>query len=39
VVEELSEECESGLSRIGLLPDDLLKDILRRMVRFVNGIE
>jgi glyoxylase-like metal-dependent hydrolase (beta-lactamase superfamily II) len=39
VVEELSEECESGLSKTGLLPDDLLKDILRRMVRFVNGIE
>jgi glyoxylase-like metal-dependent hydrolase (beta-lactamase superfamily II) len=39
VVEELFEDCESGLSRIGLLPDDLLKDILRRMVRFVNGIE
>jgi glyoxylase-like metal-dependent hydrolase (beta-lactamase superfamily II) len=39
VVAELSEECESGLSKIGLLPDDLLKDILRRMVKFVNGIE
>ncbi len=39
VVEELFEECESGLSREGLLPDDLLKDILKRMVRFVNGIE
>jgi glyoxylase-like metal-dependent hydrolase (beta-lactamase superfamily II) len=39
VAEELSEDCKSGLSRRGLLPDDLLKDILRRMVKFVNGIE
>jgi glyoxylase-like metal-dependent hydrolase (beta-lactamase superfamily II) len=39
VAEELSEECKGGLSSVGLLPDDLLKDILRRMVRFVNGLE
>jgi glyoxylase-like metal-dependent hydrolase (beta-lactamase superfamily II) len=39
VVEELSKDCEGSLSRAGLLPDDLLKDIFTRMVRFVNGLQ
>jgi hypothetical protein len=39
VVEELSQDCEGSLSKKGLLPDDLLKDLLRRMVRFVNGVQ
>ena len=38
-VEELSKECDTGLSKVGLLPEGLLKDILKRMVKFVNQIE
>ena len=38
-VEELAKGCYSGLSKVGLLPEDLLKDILKRMVKFVNQIE
>jgi glyoxylase-like metal-dependent hydrolase (beta-lactamase superfamily II) len=37
-VEELSKECYTGLSKIGVLPEVLLKDLLRRMVRFVNQV-
>jgi hypothetical protein len=38
-VHELAESFSCGLSKVGLLPDDLLKDILKRMVVFVNPIE
>ncbi|MFW6147222.1 MAG: MBL fold metallo-hydrolase [Thermodesulfobacteriota bacterium] len=38
-VEELSPDCEGSLSKAGLLPDDLLKDLLRRMVKFVNAVQ
>jgi glyoxylase-like metal-dependent hydrolase (beta-lactamase superfamily II) len=38
-VEELAKDFYCGLSKAGLLPEDLLKDILKRMVTFVNHIE
>ena len=38
-VEELAEDFYCGLAKVGLLPEDLLKDILKRMVKFVNHIE
>jgi len=38
-VVRLAKDFDCGLSRVGLLPEDLLKDILKRMVRFVNHIE
>ena len=38
-VEEIAENLYCGLSKEGLLPEDLLKDILKRMVKFVNQIE
>jgi len=37
-VEELAKDFYCGLSKTGLLPEDLLKDILKRMVTFVNQI-
>jgi len=38
-IEKLAKDFGSELSKAGLLPEDLLKDILKRMVRFVNHIE
>ena len=38
-IEELAKDFDCGLSKVGLLPEDLLKDILKRMVTFVNHIE
>jgi len=38
-IEKLAKRFDCGLSKVGLLPEDLLKDILKRMVRFVNHIE
>jgi len=38
-IEELVKACETRLSKVGLLPEDLLKGILKRMVMFVNQIE
>jgi hypothetical protein len=38
-VEEIAKDFCCGLSDKGLLPEDLLKDILKRMVRFVTRIE
>lgn len=38
-VNELAESLYCGLSKVGLLPDDLLKGILKRMVKFVNHIK
>lgn len=38
-VEEIAEDFYCGLSKKGLLPEDLLKDILKRMVKFVNQID
>ncbi len=38
-IEELAKACETKLSKTGLLPEGLLKEILKRMVMFVNQIE
>lgn len=38
-IEELAKDFDCGLSKVGLLPEELLKDILKRMVMFVNQIE
>jgi len=38
-VEEIAKDFYCGLSDKGLLSEDLLKDILKRMVRFVTRIE
>ena len=38
-VEEMAGGCYTRLSRVGLLPEDLLKSLLKRMVTFVNQIE
>jgi glyoxylase-like metal-dependent hydrolase (beta-lactamase superfamily II) len=38
-IEKLAKDFDCGLSKVGLLPEDLLKDILKRMVKFVNKIE
>jgi len=38
-VKEMTKDFYSGLSKKRFLPEDLLKDILRRMVKFVNQIE
>ncbi|HUU41501.1 MAG TPA: MBL fold metallo-hydrolase [Desulfatiglandales bacterium] len=38
-VDELSEDCFGGLLKAGFLQEDLLRDILKRMVKFVNRIE
>jgi glyoxylase-like metal-dependent hydrolase (beta-lactamase superfamily II) len=38
-VDNLAKDFDCGLSKVGLLPEDLLKDILKRMVKFVNHIE
>jgi glyoxylase-like metal-dependent hydrolase (beta-lactamase superfamily II) len=38
-IEKLTKDFDCGLSKVGLLPKDLLKDILKRMVKFVNHIE
>lgn len=39
-VEEMAGGCYcTGLSRVGLLPEDLLRSLLKRMVTFVNQIE
>lgn len=38
-IEELAKKCYGGLSKAGLLPEDLLKDILKRMIKFVNHLE
>ena len=38
-VDNLAKDFDCGLSEVGLLPEDLLKDILTRMVKFVNNID
>ena len=38
-ITKLAKDFDCGLSEVGLLPEDLLKDILIRMVKFVNHIE
>lgn len=38
-IDNLAKDFDCGLSKVGLLPEDLLKDILTRMVKFVNHIE
>jgi hypothetical protein len=38
-VEEMAEDFYCGLSEKGLLSEDLLKAVLRRMVKFLNQIE
>jgi len=38
-VDNLAKDFDCGLSKVGLLPEDLLKDILTRMVKFVNNID
>jgi glyoxylase-like metal-dependent hydrolase (beta-lactamase superfamily II) len=38
-IAKLSKDFHCGLSKVGLLPEDLLKDILTRMVKFVNHID
>ena len=38
-IAKLAKDLDCGLSEVGLLPEDLLKDILKRMVKFVNHIE
>jgi glyoxylase-like metal-dependent hydrolase (beta-lactamase superfamily II) len=38
-IAKLSKDFDCGLSKVGLLQEDLLKDILTRMVKFVNKIE
>jgi len=38
-IAKLAKDFDCGLSEVGLLPKDLLKDILRRMVKFVNHRE
>jgi len=38
-VDNLAKDFGCGLSKVGLLPEDLLKDILTRMVKFVNHLE
>ena len=38
-IEELAEDFDCGLSKVGLLTEKLLKGILKRMVKFVNHIE
>ena len=38
-IEEMAKDLYSGLSEKGLLPEDRLKDILKRMVKFVNQVE
>jgi len=38
-IEKLAKDFDCGLSKVGLLPEDLLKDVLKRMVKFVNKIE
>jgi len=38
-VEEMAKDLYCGLSEKGLLPEDQLKDILKRMVKFVNQVE
>jgi len=38
-VKKMAGGCYTGLSRVGLLPEDLLKNLLKRMVTFVNQIE
>ena len=38
-IEELAKGFYCGLSKTGLLPEDLLKEILKRMVMFVNQTE
>jgi len=38
-VDNLAKDFDCGLSKVGLLPEDLLKDILTRMVKFVNHID
>ena len=38
-IAKLAKDFDCGLSEVGLLPEDLLKDILKRMVKFVNHIE
>jgi glyoxylase-like metal-dependent hydrolase (beta-lactamase superfamily II) len=37
-VNELSVDFDCGLSEVGLLPENLMKDILKRMVMFVNRL-
>ena len=37
--EEMARDLYCGLSEKGLLPEDLLRDILKRMVKFVNQVE
>ena len=37
--DNLAKDFDCGLSKVGLLPEDLLKDILTRMVKFVNHLE
>ena len=38
-VNELSVDFDCGLSEVGLLPENLMKDILKRMVIFVNRLD
>jgi len=38
-IAKLAKDLDCGLSEVGLLPEDLLKDILTRMVKFVNHID
>ncbi len=38
-IEKLAKDFDCGLSKKGVLPEDQIKDILKRMVRFVNHIE
>jgi glyoxylase-like metal-dependent hydrolase (beta-lactamase superfamily II) len=38
-VDNLAKDFDCGLAKVGLLPEDLLKEILTRMVKFVNHIE
>ena len=38
-IAKLAKDFDCGLSEVGLLPEDLLKNILTRMVKFVNHIE
>jgi glyoxylase-like metal-dependent hydrolase (beta-lactamase superfamily II) len=37
--EEMAKDLYCGLSEKGLVPEDLLRDILKRMVKFVNQVE
>jgi len=38
-IEKLAKDFDYRLSKLGVLPEDLLRDILKRMVKFVNHLE